>query len=457
MNDTGSANPSQNTGLLTAGVVIAGLVAAAMFLSLRDSGRQSDEAVAVLEASQQEGSNRVVTRIPPTTVPQDVPEAATPAPADDGAAQGAPAQAADATAPTIDEVRVDPLGTMVIAGRAQPGADVDVLVDGEVVTTTKADASGAFAAVGSVTADEGARSLTLRSGAGEGTVASVDEIILAPVPPVMIPPSDTQAQTPAPQTPSDEPDVAVISADLDDAAVRTSEPPTRADVLADVPPETVQQTVSDGGTAASDAPKDPDEVAQADTPADAARTPDAAQDPARSPQIAVLRADDQGVTRVQTAPASRIVLDTISYSDEGAVQLGGRAGTDAVEVRAYLDNRAVARMTVENDGQWRGEIADVAAGVYRLRVDALGQDGAVTSRLETPFKREAPAVLAAATQAASGPIQAVTVQAGDTLWAIARDRYGEGLLYVQVFEANRSEIRDPDLIYPGQVFDLPAD
>ena len=69
----------------------------------------------------------------------------------------------------------------------------------------------------------------------------------------------------------------------------------------------------------------------------------------------------------------------------------------------------------------------------------------------------APEVLAAAAARASGPATAVTVQRGDTLWAIARDRYGEGLLYVQVFEANREFIRDPDLIYPGQIFALPDD
>ena len=53
------------------------------------------------------------------------------------------------------------------------------------------------------------------------------------------------------------------------------------------------------------------------------------------------------------------------------------------------------------------------------------------------------------------PLRVLTVQPGNTLWQIARDRYGEGLLYVRVFEANRGQIRDPDLIYPGQVFDLP--
>ena len=52
-------------------------------------------------------------------------------------------------------------------------------------------------------------------------------------------------------------------------------------------------------------------------------------------------------------------------------------------------------------------------------------------------------------------VQVVTVQPGNTLWAIARDRYGSGPAYVKVFEANRDRIRDPDLIYPGQVFSIP--
>ena len=53
-------------------------------------------------------------------------------------------------------------------------------------------------------------------------------------------------------------------------------------------------------------------------------------------------------------------------------------------------------------------------------------------------------------------VGAVTVQKGDTLWAISRESYGEGVLYVRVFEANRDRIRNPDLIYPGQVFEVPA-
>lgn len=50
----------------------------------------------------------------------------------------------------------------------------------------------------------------------------------------------------------------------------------------------------------------------------------------------------------------------------------------------------------------------------------------------------------------------ITVQPGFTLWQIARERFGDGVLYVKVYDANRDQIRDPDLIYPGQVFTIPG-
>ena len=88
-------------------------------------------------------------------------------------------------------------------------------------------------------------------------------------------------------------------------------------------------------------------------------------------------------------------------------------------------------------------------------MDEVDVEGDVTSRVETPFKREAPEVLGAAAGNGDAPVKAITVQTGATLWAIARDRYGDGTLFVRVFEANSNSIKDPDLIYPGQVFDLP--
>jgi nucleoid-associated protein YgaU len=47
------------------------------------------------------------------------------------------------------------------------------------------------------------------------------------------------------------------------------------------------------------------------------------------------------------------------------------------------------------------------------------------------------------------------VQRGFTLWGIAEVNFGNGILYVQIFQENSADIRDPDLIYPGQIFALP--
>jgi nucleoid-associated protein YgaU len=49
----------------------------------------------------------------------------------------------------------------------------------------------------------------------------------------------------------------------------------------------------------------------------------------------------------------------------------------------------------------------------------------------------------------------ITVQRGFTLWGIAEANFGNGILYVQIFQENSADIRDPDLIYPGQIFALP--
>jgi nucleoid-associated protein YgaU len=69
-------------------------------------------------------------------------------------------------------------------------------------------------------------------------------------------------------------------------------------------------------------------------------------------------------------------------------------------------------------------------------------------RIEVPFERAQPSEILPAGQR-------IVVQPGNSLWRIARHNYGEGLRYTLIYEANRGQIRDPDLIYPGQVFVMP--
>ena len=216
-------------------------------------------------------------------------------------------------------------------------------------------------------------------------------------------------------------------------------------------PEAVA-SAPDTPPAAPDAPADPQ--APAETPGDAAQAPEPA-----APRV--LLAGPEGITVLQDpGPAPPLSIDTISYDETGEVALAGR-GTGDQTVQVYLDNAPVRTAKIDAEGRWRVPLPGVDTGVYTLRIDSIAPDGAVSSRVETPFKREEPEVLAAAEEtaakavAAGRTISAITIQPGHTLWAIAEDRYGEGLQYVRIFRANRALIRDPDLIYPGQVFTLP--
>ncbi len=171
----------------------------------------------------------------------------------------------------------------------------------------------------------------------------------------------------------------------------------------------------------------------------------------------VLQSDGQEVSLVQggSTDGAALSIDTVSYSSAGDVQIAGRADSGAA-LRVYLNNALVAEVTGAEDGTWRADVANVAAGAYDLRVDQLAADGTVIARSETRFIREAAAEIADAAGGAQNAIRVVTVERGFTLWGIAENMLGSGFDYVQIFNANRDQIRDPDLIYPGQVFTIPA-
>ncbi len=175
----------------------------------------------------------------------------------------------------------------------------------------------------------------------------------------------------------------------------------------------------------------------------------------------VVIAGKDGVKVVQSSKQNSsqdVSVDAISYDETGEVSLTGR-GKPSQIVRIYLNNMPISTAAMDATGQWSTALSEIDAGIYTLRVDELDKTGNVVSRLETPFKRERREDLAAYMTRVDEParINVVTVQPGNTLWAIARKRYGRGILYVRVFEENKDKIRNPDLIYHGQVFSLPDD
>jgi nucleoid-associated protein YgaU len=171
----------------------------------------------------------------------------------------------------------------------------------------------------------------------------------------------------------------------------------------------------------------------------------------------VLLADSQGIRVIQSGEGpqaqTQVSLDTIAYDTEGEVVLAGR-GPAASDVRFYLDNQPIHLAPISPGGAWSTQLPQVDPGTYTLRLDEVSSEGTVNSRIETPFLREEPETIAAITSASGESV--ITVQWGNTLWGIAQQHLGEGVMYVQIYEANRDQIRDPDLIYPGQIFTIPG-
>lgn len=401
------------------------------------------------------------TEIPPVEGPAEGEELALAAPSDP-AADESKEDLFVLQAPELDLVRVDRDGAVVIAGRAQAGVRISVMLDGKVLEQLEVPAGGEFVSLTTIAPSADARVVSLLAEHGGQQSASGDTFILAPVSPAEEIASGAGASAPAEAAAAPEDQVAVL------------DPAAGAEIAQ--PAETAAGAEPDGAGAADDATGEAGTIAatvgQQNTasPAPAAPTPAVAADPA-APQlqgqaVAVLRAGQDGIEVVQPAVpddpelSDEVALDAISYNGAGAVQLTGRARPKS-RVRVYVDNAQVAEIDTAEDGRWNGELENVPPGLYTLRVDEIEPgSGKVVSRLETPFKREAPDALPqpAGDAAPDQPVplvRAVTVQKGDTLWAISQEKFGSGFLYVRVFEANKSAIRNPDLIYPGQVFTIP--
>lgn len=150
--------------------------------------------------------------------------------------------------------------------------------------------------------------------------------------------------------------------------------------------------------------------------------------------------------------AKELSLGSVNYDDKGTLELSGR-GQPGNSVIVYVDNKPVGTANIDGDGTW-SLVPDqsIPAGNHTLRIDQLDAGGTVISRVELPFQK-APASDVVLAQA-SGGLSAI-VQPGNSLWRIARRVYGEGMEYTVIYQANQDQIRDPDLIFPGQIFNLP--
>ena len=131
-----------------------------------------------------------------------------------------------------------------------------------------------------------------------------------------------------------------------------------------------------------------------------------------------------------------ITLQNLTLSvNDGVVQIGGIADTNAEREKAIL--------LVGNTKGVEKVQESIQVMQPRFQPGATAQQ---TTQAQAQPRTPEPA-----------ETRFYTVEAGDTLSAIAKKYYGEAGKYMQIFEANKPVLSDPDKIYPGQVLRVPPE
>jgi nucleoid-associated protein YgaU len=330
--------------------------------------------------------------------------------------------------PSFDVVRVEPNGEAVLAGRATPRSQVTLLDGATRLAEAETNLNGEWVIVLRDPLAPGTHELGLESRLTSGEILISENVVIVSVPE---PPKIAAAPSPAP---------APAPAQAPAPAAQPASPPAPAAAPAAPAPAAAPAPTS----VATAVPAAPSESAQA-APADTVR-----------PLAVLMPRTGTGPSRIiqNPEPVPRnlgqeiLLLETVDYDDEGRALVGGR-GQVGVVILVYLNGRPAGQTTVGSDGRWQVSLeGEVPFGVHTLRIDQLDAAGRVVARVESPFSR-------AEIMTAMADETAVIVQPGNSLWRIARRIYGEGVRYSVIYEANQANIRDPDLIYPGQVFIVP--
>ena len=421
---------------------------------------------------------------PPAQVSTATPPADKPAPAAPAAEQKAPASApaaeasapkqeapaaqpaaAPPAAPTFDVVRVEDNGSVVIAGHAPPKARVEILNGDAVLGSTTADGEGSFAIVLDDPLKPGDYQIALRATPPEGAAMASAQTAVVSVP----------------DRPGGQVLAMVEEAGKASKLLAVPEPGKKPETPAAPEPQAAapaQEPAPAAEQAATPAPiEEPAPAATETKPADQAGQPVATAEAKPAPEPA---AEPQK----PAAAGPRVAVEAVEI-DGGKIFVAGVADAGR-KVRAYADDMLLGDAVASPDGNFLIEARrDLPVGQHTIRVDALDADGsAVVARAAVPFEREPGEAVAAvapdaapekpAETAAAQPEQApaaatpettapklrnvdgaVIIRRGDSLWRISRRVYGHGIRYSTIYLANQEQIRDPDRIWPGQVFKVP--
>ena len=281
------------------------------------------------------------------------------------------AAAENSAVPGFDVLRVEPDGSTVIAGHAQPGSKLEILSGDAVVGTADVGATGDFAAVFDKPLPAGDYQLTLRSTGEDGAVKTSEEVATVSVP------KDPSGQL-----------LAMVSKPGEASRLITTPEAAKG--------ETAQTT--DGKSA---------EVAS--------QTPLATGDASSAPAKAV------GVPGLQVT----------AVEIEGSKMFVAGSAKPHALVRVYADEKLIGEIKADDKGNFvvDGEV-ELTVGSHIIRADMLNEDGTkVAMRASVPFDRPAGSQVAAVapsgTPSATAGLDGVRAEAGKAL-ALLKGLYANG-------------------------------
>ncbi|WP_157139627.1 LysM peptidoglycan-binding domain-containing protein [Roseibium aggregatum] len=185
----------------------------------------------------------------------------------------------------------------------------------------------------------------------------------------------------------------------------------------------------------------------------------------------VAKADQNETAAVPEAAsdAPTVTVEAVE-SEQDKVFIAG-TGEPGSSVRVYVGDEFQGEAKVGSGGKWLVQGGkNIAEGNVEVRADLIGEDGnTVDARAAVTFEKEQDKQIVLTKVIASGEgagaegqgaevkkaLPVVIIRKGDNLWRISRRLYGEGFRYTTIYKANQEQIRNPDLIYPGQVFLTP--
>ena len=148
----------------------------------------------------------------------------------------------------------------------------------------------------------------------------------------------------------------------------------------------------------------------------------------------------------ESAEGKLLKIKIIDYDEKGRLAISGKAKPGS-KISIEVNGRTIGSTNTDDQGQWSlTTIEGMADGANKIVAKASLDDEYSTTSM--PF---APDELVQ--KFPKGRL--VVVQPGNSLWRIARRTYGSGFRYTVIFAANRDQVTNPDLIYPGQVLHTP--